>query len=522
MNEHKRFFYLLDILKRKLRIAHYLLSVQNFLALASVFFLAMAVSARFLIIIKLEMMLAVCLFLTAGAGAILAFKKRPGNTEAARMYDEYAGSDRVQTALSYISDTSAMAVLQRKDAIRRMQEELPKARQKKLQFFQPSKMVLIAICLSLGALSLAYPSTAMEAAEKREAGKEVLEEAKKELKKVKKVKDPRLAAEAEKLKKELQKAKTPDEALKKLVQKEAQLQKKKLEAAEKQKQMEQMKELARQNNLGGLAEAMEQSDSQELNKQLEKLLKEFPKLTPEQQKALSELIASLTGKPQGSLANLSKEQLDELMKKLGEQLKDLEKSAQSLKELEELQKQLQQAALSLNKAMANAGLGTPGALSFGNQPPSTAQGTPGANSGKNGGQKGGNSNGSGQGSGSGQGNGTGSGQGSGGAGRGPGGSGNAAGGSAGGFGQGSRELTIPQKVDGKVNQETDSGKMGEGSSEQEESGNGPVLKGQIRQYGEVYGEYEQSYRESLERMNLPDYLEGAVKDYFTDINPEGE
>jgi len=38
----------------------------------------------------------------------------------------------------------------------------------------------------------------------------------------------------------------------------------------------------------------------------------------------------------------------------------------------------------------------------------------------------------------------------------------------------------------------------------------------------VYGQYEQSYRESVERMDLPGYLEDVVKDYFSELNPGGE
>lgn len=95
-------------------------------------------------------------------------------------------------------------------------------------------------------------------------------------------------------------------------------------------------------------------------------------------------------------------------------------------------------------------------------------------------------------------------------------------GSGAGFGQGSRELTIPEKIDGEESAENDFGQLGEGNGEQQLASKAPVLKGTLRSYEEVYGNYERTYRESVERMDLPAYLEDAVKEYFSDLNPEGE
>ena len=103
-----------------------------------------------------------------------------------------------------------------------------------------------------------------------------------------------------------------------------------------------------------------------------------------------------------------------------------------------------------------------------------------------------------------------------------GGSGNGIGSGA-GLGQGSRELlTIPEKTVGKENKEIDGGQLGEGTAVEQSEGSGPVLKGTIRPYEEVFGEYEKSYRESSDRYQLPGNLEKIVQSYFTTIDPNGE
>lgn len=118
--------------------------------------------------------------------------------------------------------------------------------------------------------------------------------------------------------------------------------------------------------------------------------------------------------------------------------------------------------------------------------------------------------GSGAGSGSGSGSGTGSGSGSG------------LGGGA-GLGQGSRDLlTIPSGMEGETNIENDNGSLGKGTQGQQFEGNGPVIKGSIRRYSEVFGNYESSYRQSTDRYKLPADLEEIVKNYFTSIDPDKE
>ena len=122
-----------------------------------------------------------------------------------------------------------------------------------------------------------------------------------------------------------------------------------------------------------------------------------------------------------------------------------------------------------------------------------------------------NSSGSGQGQGNsqGQGSGTGSGQSAG--------NGSSQGGLQGGTGSGGRDLlAIPQRV-GEANTTTiDSGIQNDGETVKEK-GPVPATKGDVRPYADVVGTYEESYRQSTERLQLPQDLQQMVQSYFTSI-----
>ena len=83
-------------------------------------------------------------------------------------------------------------------------------------------------------------------------------------------------------------------------------------------------------------------------------------------------------------------------------------------------------------------------------------------------------------------------------------------------------MTVPDRIGGQNNQSVENGPLGQGSGEQEISGQSPAVRGSARPYSEVYGEYEQAYRESVDRMALPGNLENVVKNYFSELNPQGE
>ncbi|TGU75401.1 hypothetical protein EN829_064665, partial [Mesorhizobium sp. M00.F.Ca.ET.186.01.1.1] len=129
--------------------------------------------------------------------------------------------------------------------------------------------------------------------------------------------------------------------------------------------------------------------------------------------------------------------------------------------------------------------------------------------------------GAGQGNGSGKGAGNGAGNGSGnGAGAGAGG-GNGQGPGA-GLGAGKHELvTIPTSRIGGENgpSETVGGPLGAGPSQSQQSSQTQVTSGGTLPYEEVYGQYEQFARESMEKGTIPGDYQDIVKDYFSKIEP---
>src|SRR5690606_21291187 len=97
---------------------------------------------------------------------------------------------------------------------------------------------------------------------------------------------------------------------------------------------------------------------------------------------------------------------------------------------------------------------------------------------------------------------------------------NGANGNGAGLGSGNRIfLTIPERIDGKVNLENDFGKIGEGKEGEYFESDGPVEKGKLRSYDEVFEAYERAYRNSLNRVNLPKDLENIIKNYFSNLKP---
>lgn len=123
--------------------------------------------------------------------------------------------------------------------------------------------------------------------------------------------------------------------------------------------------------------------------------------------------------------------------------------------------------------------------------------------------------------GQGQGQGQGQSQGQGGQGSGQGNSGGQGsggkGGLFGGSGSGGRDLiAVPQRIGEANEQIVDSGVQNEGESIKEK-GTVPATKGEVRPYSDVLGTYEESYRQSTERLQLPNDLQQMVQQYFTSI-----
>ncbi|MEB3103522.1 hypothetical protein [Ferviditalea candida] len=152
---------------------------------------------------------------------------------------------------------------------------------------------------------------------------------------------------------------------------------------------------------------------------------------------------------------------------------------------------------------------------------SKGQGGEGQGSGQGQGAGGGQGQGSGLGSGQGQGAGQGAGSGSGTGGTGTGGTDTGGTGSGAGLGGGSHELVnVPsERIAGDGPTDTAGGPLGEGASETRQSSQTQVSSGTARPYEEVFQQYRQFARDSMERQLIPAEYQEVVKEYFTNIEP---
>ncbi|CEG26796.1 hypothetical protein [Bacillus sp. B-jedd] len=535
MDIQQQFLKLLLPVLRQLRIKRALLWIQTGMALAGGATLAVLLAARVIVFPYYHRTALVFVTIILGMVLLFIFRRLPGIKDAAALYNNFIPEDRVISALSFYKEEGVVQKLQLAETVAHMKKEETRVLYRKNKY-PLNKWLAVGLLLFAAAfLSDAYPNKTLKLAEKRETELEVLKEAKRSVaKEAGKEKNPVAKQALKELKKELAKVKTPEEALKMIEKKRNELALKELKEAEKSKELAKMSDELRKNGLDQLADAIEEKDIEKAISELAKLNKNRGSLTDSQKQALNKL--------SGQDSELSKEQLASLGKKLEEAMQSAGKSQQ----LASAQNSLNGEGKSLQEMMEAGGLppsnivlgptqgnkqgqnppGSSGQQPSGNntsgsQPGSQPQNGAGSGTGQGNSQGAGNGTGQGSGQGSGQGTGQGMGQGNG-QGTGQGGSSGGAGQGA-GLGQGSRDfLTVPEKTDGKTNLETDSGKLGDGGPRQQFESDGPVLRGSIRPYEQVYNEYAAAYRQSLDRRKLPGGLENIVKNYFSDLDPDKE
>jgi hypothetical protein len=450
---------------------------------------------------------------------IRVWLKRPGWHEAAMVYNEFVSEDRVLTAYSFLGKEGDLERLQLADALswmKRVQSQVVK-RKRKYQWFP--KWLAGGVMLTLLAIATYYlVPDSFELAKKLEKDIALVKEVEKKLEeKAEKEKNPEVKKALEEAEKKLSQAKTAEEALKELEKQAKELELQTIKEKEKQKALENTQRDLERNGMANLAQMLEQKDLEAFEKELKELNDKWNELSEEQKKALSQL--------SGENQQLTEEQLEQLL----EQIELALESPELLEQLAAAQAAIQNAGMNMQNQMISNGM-APTQMAFapsgqqGGQPQGQPNGngqTPSGNGQQGNGNSPGNGSGNGNGNGNGTGSGSGSGSGSGGAGAGMG-SGSGIGGGA-GLGQGSREmLTIPERMGGDTNIETDNGVIGEGAPGQQSEGTGPVLKGSIRPYSEVFGSYQEAYRQSTERLELPADLGDIVKNYFSTIDPNKE
>jgi hypothetical protein len=525
VEDRNQYLRLLKPVKRQLLFQLIVKEFQVFLSTAAVLVLCLMVLARLFVIPYLPNYLMLIIFLSAIFAAFRIWKKRPDIIQTASLYNRFVAEDRVITAHSFLLDDAVLARLQLADAVKHMKKVHHQVLGRKKVFIHPKPVLICLAFLGLAVFLYMIPGEKMELAQKWEKENKIVEEAKEELeKKAEKEKNPEVKKALEKAKEKIAEKKSAEEALKELAKQTKSLELKAIKEKEKSLSLENMKNTLDNSGLKQLSRMLEEKDLSSFREELSKLDKQKKELSVDQSNALKQLT--------GGDEMLSEEELSKLI----EQLEETLQSEELLKQLAAAQKALQSSGLSLQQKMAANGM-PPGQLAFAppgqpgsqannpntsppaqqnNSNPQSNQNQPGNSPNK------GNGSGSGTGSGSGSGNGSGSGAGTGtGSGTGSG-SGSGLGGGA-GLGQGSRDLlTIPSGMEGKTNIENDNGSLGQGTPGQQFEGEGPVLKGTIRPYSEVFGNYEASYRQSTDRYKLPADLEEIVKNYFTSIDPDKE
>lgn len=533
MEDHKQFEQLLKPIRRQLLIKLILKEVQLLFLLTGACVFLLITVASFVVVPFLIYYFLAMFFLLMIILLIRIWLNRPGLYESALVYNTFVAEDRVLTAFSFLGNSGELESLQLADTIffmKKVQNEVYK--RKKYVIFP--KWITIGFLFFLASVAFYFTvPDSFESAKKLEKEIKLVKEVEKELEeKVEKEKDPEVKKALKEAQQKLSQTKSAEEALKELEKQSKKLELQAIKEKEKQKALRNWQNELDRNGLGNLANLLEQKNLEAFEKELKELNKKWDELSKEQQKAISQF----SEKDQ----QLSDEELEQLLA----QIEDALQSPELLKQLAAAQALIQNTGMSMQNQMVSNGMpptqlafAPPGQTSGGSsqQQGTTPNGngqTPSQNGQPNNGNGSGNGSGSGSGNGSGAGSGSGTGSGSGsgtgtgsgsGSGSGTGsGSGNGMGSGA-GLGQGSREqLTIPDRLQGGKNVETDVGTIGEGQAGQQSEGTGPVLKGNIRPYSEVFKSYEQAYRQSTERLELPADLGDIVKNYFSNIDPNRE
>ncbi|WHY79313.1 hypothetical protein QNH20_09320 [Neobacillus sp. WH10] len=522
MEGKKLFIKLLQPLRRQLLLKRIFIEFHYWILAASAFSVMILTAARIFVIPFFHEIIWLGCFMIFLVFVIRTIRKLPGLREAAKLFNSYIPDDRVITAFSFLDDEGKLQKLQLAEALPFMKKEQQQVLERKKSYIMPKWLFIAVVLICLSALLNYYPNQNLQLAVKKETEMKVLKKVEKKLEeKEKKENNAETKKALEKAQEIISKNSDPKETLLELAKQKKELELKALKHQEKLENFQAWQQELKKADLNKLAATLEEKDIDKIKKELEQLTKNYDSLTESGRQAL--------GKLTGSNQKLSEKEIAKLTKQISEALNtenkmnELADAQAALGEAEEslqnelLENGLQSKQIALNHSNQSAG----GKKNSKNGNPST--GSQGSNQGNQSAGNGSQDNGSkGNGNGSGSGNGAGTGQGSG-SGTGTGSGGGTGSGNGAGLGTGSRQLlTIPEKIGGKNNLETDTGNIGKGSPAEQFSGNGLILKGQLRSYQEVYGNYTDAYRKSTDRVKLPSDLEEIVKNYYLLLDPNKE
>lgn len=529
MEKKKQFINLLKPIKQQLLLQLIWKELQFLFMGAGAASFLLVIAASFIVIPFLHYYFAGFAVVLLLVFLLRIWRGKPDLFKAALLYNTYVPDDRVITAFTFLEKDGDLKKLQLSDAIEHMKKVHSQVLHRKKYFIQ-YKWLGAGLIFILASILLVFTVSEekLELAKQREMEIKLVKEAEKELKdKAKEEEDSEVKKLLEEALEEIKKE--PEKALQELERQAKNLELKLLKEKEKQQNLENWRKELNESGLNELANLLDEKKLQEFEKELAELNQNRNELTPEQQKALNSF-SQKEGK-------LSEEQIAQLVKQVEEALD----SPELIEQLAAAHGELQDTGLNLQSDMTASGM-PPSQLAFtpsnqsggqsgqggsenngnGQSPSQNGESPQGNDSGNGNGSGSGSGDGSGSGTGSGSGSGNGSGTGSGGNGSGSG-SGSGSSGGGAGLGQGSRELvTVPERISGDGNVETDGGKLGEGNSAYETDGTGPILKGELRPYNEVYQHYESTYRQSIDRYGLPADLKEIVENYFSNIDPNKE
>ncbi|MFM1650612.1 hypothetical protein ACI7RC_00765 [Brevibacillus sp. B_LB10_24] len=495
-------------------------------------------------------------------GLIFVCCRQPDLRAAASFADRQGLSERVLTAYLQRDHPSPLAELQRSDAEERLQRALPQVLAAIRIWRIPNRQIYV-----LGALLPVWLLLALAANPMDETVRERMKQAEQAAQAVEQIDEARQDAadndqlnEAQKakldevfeqVKNELKTADNPEQQANALQSAAKMLEKMQADEQQVLSSLEQLqRQLAQQEQTKEAANAMRKQDQAAIEAAFRSMERELAELTEEERAELAAYLQEVAEQ----LAQAASAAHSEEAAKIAEQLRQAGTALQSgniadtVHQLQNGFMQAMQLAAQTNSMLVQvsqsltgvqqsqmvfAGAATAASAAAGSGSGQASSAPAGQSAGAGGSQ----TQGSGQGSGTqaGQGAGRGGsgssgnqpggggsgGQGSGSGSGGSGGSGSGKGGGA-GLGSGSHELvSVPaERIAGEGGPtETVGGPLGEGDSETRTSGTTQVSAGVVRPYEEVYRQYEQFTRESLERQQIPEDYKEMVRDYFQRIEP---
>jgi len=486
MEHTQQFLQLLQDIRKRLWINQLWYYIQLLLVCAGVFILGIVSIAALIVIPYWERILWVGCASTFIGVAILFYRRRASLKDSALAYDRFVDDNRVTAAYSSLHSGHALSSLVVNDALNMMKSAHPEVLKYRKKRIKPSFLISSGILMLLSLLIFTQWNTSFQEAKRIEKEKEIIAESNKRIAEQGKKKEnasikEKLLKKNEELEKVKEAAKRYDEITKKV--KELEFQKKSIE--KQNEKLQEVKKKIADINVENVNKALQEKNS-------DKLQRAFNQMTKAQR---DQLLMALKSQDIDSLEELSalmkesdsvEEQLDQLAKLQDE----LQNEANLLKNAIGKSDTTGSDPLAQNSGKAPSNQAN--SKSLGNQAPSSsANGNQPGNSAANSSGQGGNGNGSSPLAGNGAGN-----------------------------GQGSREmLSVPEEIEGQNHIERDTGKLGEGEQGERFESNGPVQKGTLRPYEEVYQDYYSSYRKSSDRSTIPKDLENIVQSYFSEIDP---